>query len=36
MKLALATKRMSVLMSESNALQQIEFFTRQRTIIKTL
>jgi hypothetical protein len=36
MKLALATKRMSVLMSESNALQQIEFFARQRNIIMSL
>jgi hypothetical protein len=36
MKLALATKRMSVLMSESNTLQQMEFFTRQRDVIMTL
>ncbi len=36
MKMALATKRMSVLMSQSNALQQAEFFARQREIIMTL
>ena len=36
MKTLLATKRMSVLMSESNALKQAEFFTLQRNIIKTL
>lgn len=36
MKMALATKRMSVLMSESNALQQAEFFSRQREIIREL
>ena len=36
MKMALATKRMSVLMSQSNALKQAEFFTRQREIIMTL
>ncbi len=36
MKLAQATKRMSVLMSESNALQQAEFFARQRDLIRKL
>ncbi len=36
MKMALATKQMSVLMSQSNALKQAEFFTRQREIIMTL
>ncbi len=36
MNMAMATKRMSVLMSQSNALKQTEFFTRQREIIMTL
>jgi hypothetical protein len=36
MNLAMATKRMSVLMSQSNALQQAEFFTRQRDVISAL
>lgn len=36
LKMALAGKRMSVLMSESNALQQAEFFTRQRQTIRSL
>jgi hypothetical protein len=35
-KMAQATKRMSVLMSGSNTLQQAEFFARQRKIIMTL
>ncbi|MDR2936017.1 MAG: hypothetical protein LBU80_01570 [Rikenellaceae bacterium] len=36
MKMSQATRYMSVLMSGSNALQQAEFFTRQREIIMTL
>jgi hypothetical protein len=36
MKMALATKQMSVLMSESNALQQADFINRQREFILTL
>lgn len=36
MKMAQATMRMSVLMSRSNALQQAEFFARQREIIRAL
>jgi hypothetical protein len=36
MKMALATKQMSVLMSESNALQQADFLSRQREFILTL
>lgn len=36
MKMALATKRMSVLISESNARGQAEFFNRQRQIVSAL
>lgn len=36
MNMVQAMKRTSVLMSESNALQQAEFYTRQRKIIKAL
>jgi hypothetical protein len=36
MNMVHATKRSSVLMSESNALQQVEFFTRQKEIIMAI
>ena len=36
MNMVHATKRSSVLMSGSNILQQVEFFTRQRDIIKSI
>ena len=36
MNMVNATKRSSVLMSGSNILQQVEFFTRQRDIIKSI